>query len=70
MSGTIGPTLFLEDVRVVVDRDNFLVHLVGLQTADGERQSDLSPISHLVMSNETFRKLLAAGRSGLAKGVN
>ncbi|MBA1141739.1 hypothetical protein [Mesorhizobium neociceri] len=57
------PTLFVDEVRVVVDK-NF-VHLVGLTTADGGSQSEQS---HVVMSNEAFRKLLADGRSRLARG--
>ncbi|RVD44901.1 hypothetical protein EN742_00720 [Mesorhizobium sp. M4A.F.Ca.ET.020.02.1.1] len=60
------PTLFVEEIRVVVE-DNF-VHLVGMTTADGNRHSERLPVSHVVMSNEAFRKMLAEGRSRLAKG--
>ncbi|TGT72941.1 hypothetical protein EN802_13770 [bacterium M00.F.Ca.ET.159.01.1.1] len=60
------PTLFVEEIRVVVE-DSF-VHLVGLTKADGDRQSERSTVSHVVMSNAVFRKLLADGRCKLAKG--
>jgi hypothetical protein len=64
--GMAQPTLFVEEIRVVVE-DNF-VHLVGMTTADGSRQSERLPASHLVMSNEVFRRLLADGRTKLARG--
>ncbi|TIS37543.1 hypothetical protein [Mesorhizobium sp.] len=60
------PALFVREVRVILD--DALVHLVGFGTADGDSQSERSPVSHVVMSNEAFRKLLSDGRSRLAKG--
>ncbi|TGP28235.1 hypothetical protein EN875_032275 [Mesorhizobium sp. M2D.F.Ca.ET.232.01.1.1] len=60
------PTLFVEEIRVVVDEA--FVHLVGFTTVDGSRDSEHLPASHLVMSNAAFRKLLADGRCKLAKG--
>lgn len=59
------PALFFRDVKVVVDEG--VVHVVGLATADGEQKSAREPVAHFVMSNETFRKLLAEGRVSLAK---
>ncbi|RUW35429.1 hypothetical protein EOA60_04525 [Mesorhizobium sp. M1A.F.Ca.IN.020.06.1.1] len=60
------PALFFRDIKVVID--DGVVHLVGFSTADGERKSAAEPVAHFVMSNDTFRKLLAEGRVSLAKG--
>ncbi|RUW19902.1 hypothetical protein [Mesorhizobium sp. M4B.F.Ca.ET.013.02.1.1] len=60
------PTLFVDEVRVVVD-DN-VVRLVGMTSADGNRESERLPVSHVVMSNEAFRRMLVEGRTKLAKG--
>lgn len=65
--GAMQPALFFRDVKVVVDEDA-LVHLVGFATPDGESKSERRPVAHFVMSNETFRRLLADGRVSLAKG--
>jgi len=63
---SMQPALFFRDVKVVVD--DAVVHLVGFATADGDHQSTSEPVAHSVMSNDTFRKLLAEGRVSLAKG--
>ncbi|MEI9417584.1 hypothetical protein [Mesorhizobium sp. Cs1321R2N1] len=62
----VRPALFLDEVRVIVEND--VVHLVGMTTADGNRESERFPISHVVMSNEAFRRMLVDGRTRLAKG--
>ncbi|MGX9145896.1 hypothetical protein [Mesorhizobium sp. 128a] len=62
----INPALFVGEVRVVVD--DSMVHIVGFATADGGQRSERHAVGHFVMSNEVFRKLLADGRSSLAKG--
>ncbi|TPL40657.1 hypothetical protein [Mesorhizobium sp. B2-4-6] len=60
------PTLFVGEMTVVLE--DALVHLIGFSTNDGKRTSERKPVAHFVMSNEAFRKLLADGRSRLAKG--
>ncbi|WP_292241176.1 hypothetical protein [Mesorhizobium sp.] len=56
------PALFVAEVKVEMDES--LVHLIGI--AAPERP----PVSHVVMSNEAFRKLLADGRQKLHRNAN
>lgn len=60
------PALFVREIKVVLD--DALVHLVGFATEDGNQRSASAPVSHVVMSNEAFRRMLADGRNSLAKG--
>lgn len=59
------PALFVGEVRVVLEDAH--VHLVGFARPHSRSTGD-QPVSHIVMSNEAFRRLLAEGRVSLAKG--
>ncbi|MER8762854.1 hypothetical protein [Mesorhizobium sp. M0968] len=58
--------LFVKEIKVELDES--LVHLIGIAAPTRYGQTERPPVSHVVMSNEAFRKLLADGRSSLAKG--
>lgn len=60
--------LFVAEVRVELDES--LVHLFGIAAPTRYDQTDRPPVSHVVMSNEAFRKLLADGRQKLHRNAN
>ncbi|MER8387271.1 hypothetical protein NKJ87_19835 [Mesorhizobium sp. M0027] len=62
------PALFVAEVKVELDES--LVHLIGIAAPSRYGQTDRPPVSHVVMSNEAFRKLLAEGRQKLHRNAN
>lgn len=61
----LGP-LFVGEVEVEFDRP--IVRLTGLMQEAIEAES--LPVAEIVMSEATFRRLLASGRKKLARSLN
>jgi hypothetical protein len=62
------PALFVREVRIELEDAH--VHLIGMAGSAGDQSTARLPVSHVVMSNEAFRQLLADGRRKLGHGAN